>query len=281
MRILSLLFALSFASLPGRDIVPGIVSFDEPPGFRGFGPHHDPGDSPFELSRTIVQYQPDDSSPRSFRQFDIGIGVVGYDIGQGKRIIYRKLNEEELKTELLRRGGDGRLDVSLAEVAVSDRRAFRISWHRPAPTLRPGAVLYSESYFIPFEPNRGVTLYLTADSEEGISGLRKLLSRVTIPKEPREVRPPPPPEPTADQKKKDEIVRNLRLITSAGDQFLLEHGATRVTMTELKSQNDRYVPDLLAKLTSVDGEVYDDLVFEQGKGLRVKTKTLGEIVYAP
>lgn len=281
MRISSLLFAITFASLQARDVVPGIVSFDEPPGFHGFGPHHDPGDSPFELSRTVIQYQPDDNSSRSFRQFDIGIGVVGYDIGQGKRIIFRTLSADELKAELLRRGGDGRLDVSLVEVVVSDRKAFRISWHRPAPSLRPGAVLYSESYFIPFEPNRGITLYLTADSEDGISGLRTLISRVTIPKEPREVRPPPPPQPTADQKKKDEVIRNLRLITSAGDQFLLEHGVTRVTMAELKSQKDRYVPDLLAKLTSIDGEVYDDLVFEQGKGLRVKTKTLGEIVYAP
>jgi hypothetical protein len=281
MRILLVLFAISSASLPARDIVPGIVSFDEPPGFHGFGPHHDPGDSPFELSRTIVQYQPDDNSPRSFRQFDIGLGVVGYNIGEGKRITFRTLNDEELKAELLRSSGDARLDVSLIEVAVSDRKAFRTSWHRPAPSLRPEAVLYSESYFIPFEPNRGVTLHLTADSENGILELRKLLTRVVIPKEPKEIRPPPPPEPTADQKKKDEIIRNLRLITSAADQFLLEHGVARVTMTELKNQKDRYVPDLLAKLMSIDGEIYDDLVFEQGKGLRVKTKTLGEIVYAP
>jgi len=281
MKVLLFLFAIGVASLPARDIVLGIVTFDEPSGFHGFGPHHDPGDSPFELSRTVIQYQPDDNSARSFRQFDIGIGVVGYEIGQGKRITFRALSEEELKAELLRRGGDGRVDVSLVEVIVSNRKAFRISSHRPAPSLRPGAVLYSESYFIPFEPNRGVTLQLTADSEGGISGLRALLTRVSIPKDPKEVRPPPPPEPTADEKKKDEIVRNLRLITGAADQFLLEHGATRVTMAELKNQKDRYVPDLLVKLTSVDGEVYDDLVFEQGRGLRVKTQTLGEIVYAP
>lgn len=281
MKFLSLVFAASCAALSARDVIPGIVSFDEPPGFHGFGPHRDPGDSPFQFSRTAIQYQPDDNSPSSFRQFDIGLGVVGYGIGEGKRIVFRTLNADELKAELLQRGGDGRVDVSLAEVVVSDRKAYRISSHRPAPALRPGAILYSESYFIPFEPNRGVTLNLTADSEDGIAGLRALLSRVTIPKEPKEVRPPPPPEPTAEQKKKEAITRNLRLITAASDQYLLEHGVTRVTLAELKSQKDRYVPDLLAKLTPIDGEVYDDLVFEQGKGLRVTTKTLGEIVYAP
>jgi hypothetical protein len=279
MRIPLLLFA-GVTSLLGRDVIPGVVSFDEPPDLRGFGPHHDPGDSPFVLSRTVIQYQPQDNSPRSFRQFDIGIGVVGYDIGQGKRITFRSLSEEELKGELSRWAGVG-VAVSVAAAVVSDRKAFRLSWHRPAEALRPGATLYTETYFVPFEPNRGVTLCLTADTEDGIAGLRTLLARVKIPKEPHEIVPPPPPAPTVDQKKKEQIISNLRLITSAADQFLLEHGVTRVTMSELKSQKDRYVPDLLAKLTPVDGEVYDDLVFEQGRGLRVKTRTLGEIIYAP
>jgi hypothetical protein len=213
MRIHLLILAITASMVSARDIVPGVVSFDEPPGFRGFAPHRDPGDSPFILSRTVIQYQPDTNSYHSFRQFDIGIGVAGYVIGEGKRIAFRSLSEDDLKNELIGKQEDSRVGISLIEAVVSDRKAYLVSWRQTAQALRPNATLYTEFYYVPFEPNRGVTLNLTADSEEGLLSLRQLLTRVAIPKEPREIAPLPPPEPTLEQKKKDQITRNLRLIT--------------------------------------------------------------------
>jgi hypothetical protein len=197
MKTFLLLLGLACGPLAARDIVPGIVSFDEPPGFRGMPPHHDPGDNPFELSRTVWMYLPDDNSSQSFRQLDIGIGVVGYAIGNGKVVTFRAVSDEQLKKTLIGPENDGRLALTFAPVVVSGRRAFRISWHRPAPTLRAGATLYSESYYVPFEANRGVTVHLTADSEERLRGLRELLGGVHIPKDAGQI---PPPTTSAPEK---------------------------------------------------------------------------------
>ena len=278
---LTLLFSTALPSATqAREIVRGVVSFDEPPGYRGFGPHNDPGDNPFKLSRIIVHYQPDEKPRGSFRQFSIGIGVVGYEIGEGKRIIYHKLGVEDLKRELARAAGDrSAMPSVIREGSVSGHKAYIYRTSRPTPSLRADAVLWTETYYVPFEDNRGVTLMLVADTEPALDAMRELLTRITIPADAHVIPTPPPPERTIQEKKRDQIVSNLRMITGAGEQCVLRSGfkKDKFTLNELRKEFGAE----LAALKPIDGENYESLVWESGKALRVETKTLGVVEFGP
>ena len=118
-----------------------------------------------------------------------------------------------------------------------------------------------------------------SDSEPALDSMRDLLTRITIPAHAQVIPPSPPPEPTIEQKKREQILSNLRLITSAGEQCVLRSGwrSQKFTMPELRKE----FATELASLKSVDGEDYESLVWESGKALRVETKTLGAVVYGP
>jgi hypothetical protein len=278
-----MLFAVAVVSpMRAREIVPGVVSFDEPPHFHGVPPFHDSGDNPFDLSNMVIDYQPDQTAPRglrrSFQQFSIGIGVVGYEIGNGKRVVYRKLGEADLKRELpMRLASRIGQHASVDEVTVSGRKAYRIAFAEAAPGMGAGAELHTEIYYVPFEPNRGVTLYLVADTEDGINALRGLLARISIPADAHVIIPRPPPQPTPEENRRMQIVANLRNIMGAGEQCALRHGRRVFTFAELRQDFGRE----LGSLKPVDGENYEDLIWDDGKPLRVTTKTLGIVEYPP
>lgn len=277
-RTLVLLAALVTAG-HSREIVPGIVSFEEPTGFHAFGPHHDPGDSPFNLSRTIVRYQPSDNSRAAFRQFDIGIGVVGYSFGNGKRVTYKKLSTAELKQALMDQFAQRESTAlpTIREERVSGRPAYVISQQQPAPSLRKDAVFWREYYYIPFEPNRGVTLSLVADSEDKLISLRPLVKLITIPADAHFIEPPQPPPPSAEDLKRQQITKNLRVIAGAGDQSQLMYGRDKFTVAELRKD----FANELAALKAVDGENYEAVVWENNKPLQISTNSLGVITYRP
>ncbi|HTB80578.1 MAG TPA: hypothetical protein VK717_06795 [Opitutaceae bacterium] len=267
--------------LEAREIIPGIVSFEEPVNFHGFGPGSDPGDNPFELSRVAIVYRPTDNSPTSFQQFDIGIGVVGYEIGNGKRIIFKKLSIEELKKELMSRPEFRQAINSplIHEGFVNGKKAYFFTSCIPAPGYGKDAVFWHEIYYIPFEQNRGITLQLVANSEEKLTGLRELISRIKIPENPHIIIPPPPPPPTLEERNRQQISDNLREITGAAEQYVLRHrmyGAQKITFKEMLKD----FPEL-TKLTSIDGENYETLVFDTNKPLSVNTRSLGEIQFPP
>jgi hypothetical protein len=273
------LFLVFYVGLEAREIVPGVVSFDAPSDFYGASPSSDPGDNPFELSQIAIVYRPKNNPPRSFRQFSIGIGVVGYEIGAGKQIVFKKLSPEELKKELMS-GFEFRQATNrpvIQESLISGKKAYFFTSCVPTPSYRKGAVFWYEVYYVPFEQNRGVTLELVADSEESLAGLRDLIKCIKIPVNPRIIIPQPPPEPTPEERKRQQIQDNLREVTSCGEQYLLMHRGRKATFREMLKD----FPEL-AKLTSVDGENYEVLVFDIGDAfISINTKSLGAVQFPP
>lgn len=258
-----------------REIVPGLVSFDEPSGYQGMRPTNDPGDNPFDLSRTVVTYREKGISRPPFKQFDIGIATVGYTIGQGKVINFRRLSPDALKQELHAWAENHSAgDASPArECTVDGRKAYCLT---AQPSISTPLSVWQEIYYIPFEDNRGIFLRLSGPSESDVVALRHFLPFIKIPADAR-VRPPPaPPQPTADGVMKKQIVENLRTIMGAGDQCSLRHrGTNKFTFGEMRQD----FASELGKITPVDGENYEGVVYDQGKPLTVTTKTLGEIHY--
>ncbi len=291
-RFLALSLALG-ASLQAREVIPGVVSFDEPAGFIGSGGFHDSGDNPFELSQTITQYLSKGNSSDSFQQFDIGLGVFGYEIGNGKAVTYKKLSPDELKKEVMNvwsHASRAPNSLVIKDGVVSGRKAYIATEQVPAPRFRRGAIFWKEAYFIPIDENRGVTLSLTADSEERLDGLRELVKRVKIPADAHFV-----VHPTSGEKKQQQVVYNLAIITAAGGQALQMRGGAKITLPEIRkafaaelakaapaeAETLKAIVAALAKVTPVDGEDYEQLVYEKGKPLRVSTKSFGEVEYPP
>jgi type IV pilus assembly protein PilA len=72
------------------------------------------------------------------------------------------------------------------------------------------------------------------------------------------------------------ILNNLRQIAAAADQFYLENGVNKVSLSELIGP-DKYIKSL----TPVDGERYDDIQLEQGRPIMVKRPSGEVVAYAP
>jgi len=271
-NFIAVLIAFCPAISNAREILPGLLSFDEPPGYHNVAPRNDPGDNPFDLTGTVAVYRENKIIQYPFNQFVIGGAEVGYTILPGKLVSYRKLSPDELKGELVAWAKNhGSANPSPAqECTISGRMAYCIRGREMWKGLPRS---WRESYFIPFEQNKVILLDLYAPSEGEMSKLRQFLQRITIPTNAHLRRPAPPPPPTAEEVKRKEIQANLRMIKGAGDQYSLLHGGNRkYTVPELRQEFP-----WLARMVPIDGENYEDLVYDPNKSLSVRTNTLGEV----
>ena len=75
---------------------------------------------------------------------------------------------------------------------------------------------------------------------------------------------------------KQRVLRNLRMLAAAADQFFLERGVVRASYDELVGPT-KFVREILP----VDGEDYRSLLFEQGKLIEVRTSQGYAISYRP
>jgi type IV pilus assembly protein PilA len=71
-------------------------------------------------------------------------------------------------------------------------------------------------------------------------------------------------------------MNNLRQLAAAADQFYLETGARRATYGDLVGEN-KYVK----RVSTVDGEDYGGIQFEEGKPIQTTTRQGYVITYGP
>ncbi|MDO8540824.1 MAG: hypothetical protein Q7S40_10345 [Opitutaceae bacterium] len=81
-------------------------------------------------------------------------------------------------------------------------------------------------------------------------------------------------EPPAELKQR--VLRNLRMLAAAADQFFLERGVTRASYEDLVGPT-KYVKEIIP----VDGEDYRSLQFAQAKPMEVRTSQGYVISYRP
>lgn len=68
---------------------------------------------------------------------------------------------------------------------------------------------------------------------------------------------------------KQRVLNNLRQLSSAADQYFLEHGVNEVTYDQLVGpEKEKYIKQIVP----VDGEDYRSIRFVQGKPLEVRTR---------
>ncbi|HTH49763.1 MAG TPA: hypothetical protein VMB21_19775 [Candidatus Limnocylindria bacterium] len=185
-------FILLFASLltvdsRGEDLIPGHLSFDLPPYMNGGPPgRSDPGDDPFSPVREIRRYAVTRTNwDAGFNNMFVSLRDVGYSIGNGKVITYRKLDDKALRTcmqETTTKQGHGTNFTQVANAKVGGLAALVVAYDVPQPPYgsRPATVARIESYWVKVQANRVLEIKLWAQDPKTLAALRSSLDRFKI-----------------------------------------------------------------------------------------------------
>lgn len=162
-------------------IVPDIASYDPPAFFAGSEPHHDPGDSPFSGQAQAIEYLGTDNRYTHFRQLNVGTRLVGFTIGDGKRVTYTEVTDADLKklmsdTLTLRATNSPKVE----EIALAGRKAFRLHCVVPMPQIRDGIIFLFDYIWVSIKPNLVLELKLVGSDEQLLKTVRDSLSTFKI-----------------------------------------------------------------------------------------------------
>lgn len=181
-----ILFAILFPCLlPAEEIITGLISFDPPPFLRGGIPGGGPGENPFSGVGRVRVYFASDNSGQSHRQVDVNLRLVGFIIGEGKRVTLRQLDDKAFRTEMetVIKRSDGATNVSaVTDANLGGQPALQISYEEPAPNFRKDAVMEFDIYWVLIQSNRVIEVKLAADSKGRLGSLEDCLSGFKITK---------------------------------------------------------------------------------------------------
>lgn len=165
---LFLLLSIGFSPSAFCDvIIPGVASYEPPAFFAGFRPHHDPGDNPFSGVAQAIEYLGTDNGYTHFRHLNVGTRMVGFTIGEGKRVTYAKVTEGDLKKLMLdtlaKRATNS---PKVEEIVFAGSKAFKIHCVVPMPQIHAGITFLFDYIWVPVKPNQVLELKLVGSDEQ-------------------------------------------------------------------------------------------------------------------
>jgi hypothetical protein len=174
-RIVFVLLLLNFFSA-AEVVIPDGLEYT-PPEFLAAGrePH---GDNPLSTRSSIRKYTGKDNSGASrYREMEIGAQMAGMTYGEGKRISFRTLTEEEIKKLMLETVANRMSPVPrVEEITLAGRKAYRVNkvvTHDRVP-------FQFEFIWVPVHPNVIYTFNLAGTSDELMKTVRDSLPTVKI-----------------------------------------------------------------------------------------------------
>jgi hypothetical protein len=176
MIIRTFVLALTITCLVhAEEIIPGVLTFTPPAGFDAFKPGGDPGDNPFSGVGQLREYLSHDG-----KQIDINMRLVGFSIGQGKRVTYRQLGDAGVKQEMvtLAKSLQNVTNMSaIAETKLGGQKALSFTFH-----AINGIHFYCDLYWVRVDTNRVLEVELITHSDAALVELRQSLPGFKIKK---------------------------------------------------------------------------------------------------
>lgn len=179
-HVLVLLFTFQIAGT-GAEVIANVASYEPPAFLDPHKPRTDPGDDIFPEAFPALEYLSRDNRESHFRQLDIGRQVIGRTIGQGYRVTYRSVTEEDTKermTQLMAKRATNAPKVE--EITFAGHKAFRLYCVVPMPQIHEGIVFRFEHIWVPIQPNWVVTLQLVGSDDELLKTVRDSLSTFKV-----------------------------------------------------------------------------------------------------
>src|SRR3954467_2667679 len=144
-KVLFLTALLPFV-VRAEELIPGLLSFEPPAFLARFGPTSDAYDNMFSGVQPVAQYLANDSY-QTLRNLTINERMVGFTLGEGKKITYRKLDEKALRDEFVAcfRSLPNTTNISSAiDTKLGGQKAISLSFQTP----RGNGKGYYEVYWI-------------------------------------------------------------------------------------------------------------------------------------
>jgi hypothetical protein len=164
---------LSFRSY-AKEIIPGVLMFDCPTNFGGFGSGEEPGDPPFPQRFGYREYLANDG-----RQININVRMVESYTKKGDGWLIRELDDKELKeklADLIKSYSNVTNAPSVVETKIDGQKTISISYVSHVGYM----TLHFENYWGRVQSNAVVEILLStsADSEESLHSMRPYLSKI-------------------------------------------------------------------------------------------------------
>lgn len=177
-----------------QGLLPEGVTYDPPPFLTAFQPHHDPGDDPLSNRAEFIEYLANDNRETHFRQLCIAVSRPGMKIGQGYRVTFDPVTDQDL-IKIMEGKCTGRATNSpkVEPTTVAGRKALRMKCVVPMPQIHEGIIFTFEHIWVPVGPNEVIELTLVGSDEELLKSVRYSLSTLKI--APRKPVPPPTETP--------------------------------------------------------------------------------------
>jgi|ERR1017187_3003360 hypothetical protein len=161
-----------------EEVIPGILTFTPPASFGAFQLGGDPGDNPFSGVGQAREYLAPDG-----KQININMRLVGFSIGEGKRVTYRQLDDNGVKQEMVDFAKSLPNITNITAVAATQlggQKAFSFTFH--AIVRDYGIHLYGDIYWVRIDTNRVVEVELSTHSDAALVELRQSISSLKIKK---------------------------------------------------------------------------------------------------
>ena len=182
MIIRTFIFALVISCWAhAEEVIPGILTFTPPAIFGAFQPGGDPGDNPFSGVGQAREYLAPDG-----KQININMRVVGFSIGEGKRVTYRQLDDAGVKQEMLdfaKSLPNSPGVTNLSQIVVTNfggQKALSFTFHVLVRDY--GIHIYGDFYWVRVDTNRVVEVELSTHSDAALVELRQSMSSLKIKK---------------------------------------------------------------------------------------------------
>ena len=161
-----------------EEVIPGILTFTPPASFGAFKSGGDPGDNPFSGVGQAREYLSPDG-----KQININVRLVGFSIGEGKRVTYQQLDDNGVKQEMLNFSKslpNITNMTAIVETNLGGQKAFSFTFH--AFVRDYGIHLYGDIYWVRIDTNRVVEVELSTHSDAALIELRQSLPDFKIKK---------------------------------------------------------------------------------------------------
>jgi hypothetical protein len=188
-KALMLLLLASMVQFAHPDnIIPDMVTYDPPPFLRGFQPQH--GDDPLSTRAEWIEYLANDNREDHFRQFRVAVSRPGMKFGQGKRVTFDPVTDQDLMKIMLEKcSGRATNSPKVEATTIAGRKAFRMKCVVPMPQIHEGIIFTFEHFWVPVGPNEVIELTLVGSDEDLLKSVKDSLSTLKI--TPRKPAPPP------------------------------------------------------------------------------------------
>jgi len=162
-------------------VIPGVASYEPPAFLSAYNPGSASGD-PFSGARMAINYHANDNAGGSpHRQLNIGMQAVGFTIGEGYRVTWNPVTEDEIKKLMVDRASKRATNFPKVEtIQIAGRKAYKTHSVVPMPQIHDGIVFQFETIWIPVNPNHLVTLSMSASDEKLLKTLQDSLTSFKI-----------------------------------------------------------------------------------------------------